>query len=214
MKKAMATHSSTLAWKIPWAEEPGRLRSVGSQRFDMIEWLSSHTHTYECCLPVNNPLQWIPSAAAAKSLQSCPTLCNPIDGSLPGSPVPGMLQARILEWVAISFSSAWKWKVRVKSLSCVWLLDPTPKVFTSLSVQLLSRVQLFVTPWTAARQASLSVTNSQSMLQLMSIKSLMPSNHLIRPPLWHRPIIPLELHIFIVIFTRYHSSKEQRVHPV
>ena len=128
----MATHSNTLAWKIPWAEEPGRLRSVGSQRFDMIEWLSSHTHTYECCLPVNNPLQWIPSAAAAKSLQSCPTLCNPIDGSLPGSPVPGMLQARILEWVAISFSSAWKWKVRVKSLSCV---------------------QLFMTPWTAAYQA-------------------------------------------------------------
>ena len=58
-----------------------------------------------------------------------------------------------------------------------------------------------MTPWTSAHQASLSVTNSQSMLQLMSIKSLMPSNHLIRPPLWHRPIIPLELHIFIVIFT-------------
>ena len=57
------------------------------------------------------------SAAAAKSLQSCLTLCDPIDGSLPGSPVPGILQARTLEWVAISFSNAWKWKVRVKSLS-------------------------------------------------------------------------------------------------
>ena len=71
-------------------------------------------------------------AAAAKSLQSCPTLCNPIGGSPPGSPVPGILQARTLEWVAISFSNAWKWKVKVKLLSRVWLL---------------------ATPWTAAYQA-------------------------------------------------------------
>ena len=56
-------------------------------------------------------------AAAAKSLQSCPTLCDPIDVSPPGSPVPGILQARTLEWVAISFSNAGKWKVKVKSLS-------------------------------------------------------------------------------------------------
>ena len=75
-------------------------------------------------------------AAAAKSLQSCPTLCDPIDGSLPGSPVPGILQARTLEGVAISFSNAWKWKVKVKSVSCV---------------------QLFATPWTAAQQAPLSM---------------------------------------------------------
>ena len=73
-----------------------------------------------------------PAAAAAKSRQSCPTLCNPIDSSPPGSPVPGILQARTLEWVAISFSNAWKWKVKVKSLSCVWL---------------------FMTPWTVAYQA-------------------------------------------------------------
>ena len=59
------------------------------------------------------------AAAAAKLLQSCPTLCDPIDGSPPGSPVPGILQARPLEWVAVSFSNAWKWKVKVKSLSCV-----------------------------------------------------------------------------------------------
>ena len=71
-------------------------------------------------------------AAAAKSLQSCPTLCDPIDSSPPGSPVPGILQTRTLEWVAISFSSAWKWKVRVKTLS---------------------RVRLWATPWTAAYQA-------------------------------------------------------------
>ena len=75
-------------------------------------------------------------AAAAKSLQSCLTLCDPIDGSPPGSPVPGILKARTLEWVAISFSNAWKWKVKVK-----WL----------------SRVQLGGTPWTAAYQAPLSM---------------------------------------------------------
>ena len=68
------------------------------------------------------------TAAAAKSRQSCLTLCVPIDSSPPGSPVPGILQARTLEWVATSFSNAWKWKVKVKSLSCV---------------------QLFATPWTA-----------------------------------------------------------------
>ena len=67
-------------------------------------------------------LMILAAAAAAKSLQSCPTLCDPIDGSPPGSPVPGILQARTLEWVAISFSSAWKWKMRVKSLSRFWLL--------------------------------------------------------------------------------------------
>ena len=76
------------------------------------------------------------AAAAAKSLQSCPTLCDPIDSSPSGSPIPGILQSRTLEWVAISFSSAWKWKVKVK---------------------LLSHVQLFVTPWTAAHQAPLSM---------------------------------------------------------
>ena len=62
------------------------------------------------------------AAAAAKSLQSCLTLCDPIDCSPPGSTVPGILQARTLEWVAISFSNAWKWKVKVKSLSRVQLL--------------------------------------------------------------------------------------------
>ena len=68
----------------------------------------------------NNVAAAAAAAAAAASLQSCPTLCDPIDSSPPGSPVPGILQARTLEWVAISFSNAWKWKVKVKSLSRVW----------------------------------------------------------------------------------------------
>ena len=76
------------------------------------------------------------NTAAAKSLQSCPTLLDPIDGSPPGSPVPGILQARTLEWVAIALSNAWKWKVKVTSLS---------------------HARLFATPWTAAYQAPLSM---------------------------------------------------------
>ena len=74
----------------------------------------------------------ISTPAAAKSLQSCPTLCDPMDCSLPGSSAHGIFQARTLEWGASSFSNAWKWKVKVKSLS---------------------RVQLLATPWTAAYQA-------------------------------------------------------------
>jgi len=78
--------------------------------------------------------------ATAKSLQLCLTLCDPIDGSPPGFPTPRILQERTLEWVAISFSNAWKWKVKVKSLS---------------------RVQLFMTPWTRAHQAPLSMEFSR-----------------------------------------------------
>ena len=87
---------------------------------------------------VSLDLKWVSCAAAtaAKSLQSCPTLWDPINGLLPGFSVPGILQARTLEWVAISFSNAWKWKVKVKSLSHIWV---------------------FETPWTAAYQAPLSV---------------------------------------------------------
>ena len=197
-EKAMAPHSSTLAWKIPWMEDPGRLQSMGSLRVRH-DWVTSLSLS---CIGERNgsPLQysclenprdrgawwaavygvaqswtrlkrlssssssnlgflsrdklicwkrkvelWFmysevvtslwkgkSAAASAKSLQSCLTLCDPIDGSPPGSPVPGILQARTLEWVAISFSNAWKWKMKVKSLS---------------------RVQLLATPWTAAYQA-------------------------------------------------------------
>ena len=86
----------------------------------------TQTHVHRVCDGI--------AAATAKSLQSCLTLCDPIDGSPAGPAVPGILQARTLEWVAISFSNAWKWKVKVKSLSSI---------------------QLFTTPWTAAYQAPL-----------------------------------------------------------
>ena len=85
------------------------------------------------------------AAAAAKSLQSCPTL-YPIDGSPPGSPIPGILQARTLEWVAISFSNAWKWKVKVKLLSRVWLLA-TPRTAACYLAKLSVRLQEHGLPW-------------------------------------------------------------------
>ena len=88
------------------------------------------------CLEHRRKLSYGYHSTAAKLLHSCPTLCDPIDGGPPGSPVPGILQARTLEWVAISFSNAWKWKVKVKSLS---------------------HVRLFATPWSAAYQAPLSM---------------------------------------------------------
>ena len=96
------------------------------------------------------------ATAAAKSLQSRPTLCDPIDSSPPGSPVPGILQATILEWVAISFSNAWKWKVKVKSCS---------------------HVRLLVTPWIAAYQAPLSMGFSrQEYWSGVPLPSLMKMN--------------------------------------
>ena len=125
LEKEMATHSSTLAWRIPWTGSLAGYSPWGHKELN--NWTCTHTHTHT---------HVIAATAAAKSLQSCPTLCNPMDSSPSGSPVPGILQARTLEWVAISFSNAWKWKVKVKSLSCVRLL---------------------ATPWTAAHQAPPSV---------------------------------------------------------
>ena len=108
-----------------------------------VKELSSHTLHIMHTVPQSKTMYvftyiyiYVCAAAAAKSLQSCPTLCDPIDGTPPGSPIPGILQARTLEWVAISFSNARKWKVKVKSLS---------------------RVQPSETPWTAAYQASPSM---------------------------------------------------------
>ena len=111
-------------------------------------------------------------SAAAKSLQSCPTLCDPIDGSPPGFPVPEILQARTLEWVAISFSNAWKWKVKVKSLSHVWLL---------------------ATPWTAAYQAPPPIGFSR---QEYWIGVPLPS-----PPLMHRHQLFIYYFILLTVFS-------------
>ena len=107
------------------------------------------------CLKQKSMFAKFTAAAAAKLLQLCLTLCSPIDSNPPGSRVPGILQARTLEWVAISFSNAWKWKVKVKSLSHIWLL---------------------ATPWTAAYQAPPSMGFSrQEHWGGMPSSSLLPS---------------------------------------
>ena len=109
-----------------------------------------------------SPGEW--KGSAAKSLQSCPTLCDPIDSSPPGSSVPGILQARTLEWVAISFSNAGKWKVQVKSLI---------------------RVRLLATPWTAAYQAPPSMGFSRQEYW-SGVPSPSPMERLATPVFWPR----------------------------
>ena len=109
------------------------MASLGTEKHQEVLWKLGNLHMGE---EMRGEMEWLSLSATAKSLQSCPTLCNPIDGSPPSSPVPGILQARPLEWVAISFSNAWKRKVKVK---------------------LLSRVRLLATPWTAVHQASPSM---------------------------------------------------------
>ena len=135
LEEEMATHSSILAWEIPGTEEPEGLQPIGSQRVRR-NWATEHALRHATGgavflveapaaaargFPRSSGHHPVP-AAAAKLLQSSPTLCNPIDGSPPGCPVPGILQARTLAWVAIASSNAWKWKVKVKLLSRVRLL--------------------------------------------------------------------------------------------
>ena len=129
-------HSRHAAWNYFPAGIPNVLWHGTSQLWrssqeslEWEHWLQNKTLDYQRI-----------NTAAAKSFQPCPTLCDPIHGSPPGSPIPGNFQARTLEWVAISPSKAGKWKVKVKPLS---------------------RVRLFVTPWTAAYQVPLSCTSSK-----------------------------------------------------
>ena len=105
---------------------------------------------------------------AAKLLQSCSTLYDPIDGCPPGSPIPGILQARTLEWVAISFSNAWTWKVKVK---------------------LLSRVPLFATPWTAAYQAPPSTGFSRQEYWSGAPLPSLPNDHSLLLVIWIQPTV-------------------------
>ena len=137
------------------------------------------------------------AAAAAESLQSCPTLCDPRDGSPPGSLVPGILQARTLEWVAISFSNAWKWKVKVKSLSCVWLL---------------------ATPWTAAYQAPPSMGfsrqeywsgvplpsptwHAEALKSLVVLHVFEDHSNSLSTSATNQPILPSEIICYLTVYT-------------
>ena len=137
MKKfLMLWKSSAFSWSSRWEQAAVILRLNSSFYRHIGYWQSCYYATPINLFPPSFAQFLSYAAVAAKSLQSCPTLCDPRDGSPPGSPVPGILLARTLEWVAISFSNAWKWKVKVK---------------------LLSRVRPSATPWTAAYQAPRSM---------------------------------------------------------
>ena len=101
LEEGMETHSSILTWRIPQTEETGRLQSIGLQRV-------RHNWSNLACMHIS-----CAAATAAKSLQSCPTLCDPIDGSPPGSSVHGIFQARVLMWVAIAFSVTKSYRVDI-----------------------------------------------------------------------------------------------------
>ena len=134
-------------------------------------------------------LSFATATATLKSLQSCPTLCDPRDGSPPDSPVPGVLQARTLEWVAISFSNAWKWKVKLKSLS---------------------RVRLFATPRTAAYQAPPSMGFSR---QEYGVGYHCPLQYLLRESLCG--IQPPFLFPWLIVLCspKNFIQKEHLIHP-
>ena len=108
-------------WRVSWGTQTGKGNALAIILYTSC---TIFTLTWYRIFLGKDQLNNLDTAAAAKSLQSCPTLCDPIDGRPPGSPVPGTLQTRTLEWVAISFSSAWKWKGNVKTLSHVGLSDP------------------------------------------------------------------------------------------
>ena len=143
----------------------------------------------------------------SRSSISCPVMSDslqPMDCSLPGSSVYEILHARILEWVAIPFSRRSSWSRDQTQVSCtasrfltIWATGGAPMGLSFSSVQSLSRVWLFATPWIAALQGSLSITSSWSLPIPMSIESVMPSNHLILcGPLLLLPPIPPSIRVF------------------
>ena len=187
--KEMATHSSTLAWRIPWLEEPGRLQSMVSQRVrhgwtttpspDIINYFTYTCHVLPEIVPI-----WSFSTFCVmpQKLQTLDYLgfIQRVQIWLPKDAVGIYHLFWLIDWWSLN-----KW------FHVHWFLDSRFMGRFS-SVQLLSRVRLFVIPWTAARQASLSITNSRSSLKLTSIELVMPSSHLIlcRPLLLLFPIPP------------------------
>ena len=157
---SVSLDSGWVLWLFWWIEYSGRLREPFTTAPFLEHLLLDSSHH---------------AAAAAKSLQSCPTLCDPIDGSPPGSSMPRVLQARILEWVAIFFSNAWKWKVKVK---------------------LLSRVRPSATPWTAAFQAppSMGFSRQEYWGGVPCYKKL---NHTKQPGARRHFIVPAEPYVVL-----------------
>ena len=205
----MATHSSTLAWKSPWMEEPGRLQSMGLQRVghdwatSLVHWkISNYLKTCSAspcphytehrvphfCSPPWTPFRecWKSAAAAVPNLilievdaNKCKFVADLTVGQLPN-----------YQYLHLGFLICKRRMVTILE----WLLglNEIIKAIQFSSVQSLSCVRLFATPWIAARQASMSIINYRSLLKLMSIESVMPSGHLVlcRPLLLLPPIPP------------------------
>ena len=138
----------------------------------VIDWLAGWIGTKAHCPASQENTILLITAAAAKSLQSCPTLCDPIDGSPPGSLVPEILQARTLEWVAISFSIAWKWKVKVK------LLSRSPMDCSPPGSSVHGVFQARVLEWGAITSSDLSLAQENIKVQSkVSTKCVLLSHH-------------------------------------
>ena len=182
----MTTHSSILAWKISWSEEPGGLQSVGSQGTEQ-NWACTHGTARLCISPF--PAYCILEVSQPFFILSC--LCRPSVQSV-------SVSAEIVDWIHKPHPNCFLQNV-LSHLFCIFsnmdmsmLKKIRQYVLQFSSVQSLSRVQLFATPWIAARQASLSITNSQISPKLICIELVMPSSHLILccRPLLLPPILP------------------------
>ena len=165
LQEGIATHTRILAWRIPGQKSVVYCSPCSHKESDTTEKLST-AH----CERVSRLVMY-------DSLR-------PMGCSLPGSSVHGVLQRRILEWVAILYPGD-LCDPGIETGSPALQADSLPSeplgkyTYSFSSVQSLSHVPLFATPWTVAHQASLSITNSQSLLKFMSIEQVMPSNHLI-----------------------------------
>ena len=139
----------------------------------------------ECCSCKESQrvgYSWVTAAAAAKLLRSCPTLCDPIDGSPPGSSIPGILQARTLGWVAIAFSNVWKWKMKVKSLSRVWLFaTPKTAAYQAPPSMGFSRQEY----WSRLPLPSLNWVTEPQQICISEVVDISPGFWLVIHPAWH-----------------------------
>ena len=187
LEKGMAIHSSILVWKILWTEEPGGLQSMGSHS-DGQDWATDNSTSFSSLAHICSPTciscqAWSLSFGFThRTISPWVRIFTISTWERLGS---GTLAAVLAPWKSSPWATKHNKTIHECAVGATYEQQDTKKqkIPTSTSkvvvVQSLSHVQLFETPWTAACQASLSITNSQSLLKLMSIESVMPSNHLI-----------------------------------
>ena len=166
-------------------EMVGRHHQLNEHEFEQALGDGEGQGSLECCSSKESQrvgYTWVTAAAASKSLQSCPTLCIPIDGSPSGSPIPGILQARTLEWVAIAFSNTWKWKVKVKSLSHVQLFaTPRTAAYQTPPSTGFSRQEY----WSGLPLPSLNWVTEQQQICISEVVDISPEFQLVIHLAWH-----------------------------